>query len=149
MNEDTAMLQTAIVADLPRCGVCGNVMPPPSAKGGRPRTHCSRECTLLDHHLGAVETFIMQKGETMRPEVHAALRSRLWLLGNQLKARVGRQKGTFYWHLQLKCGHAVDYKARTHTVDGKSQLDAAPKTTKCPECAAKVEVAVPRLCQAR
>lgn len=119
---------------------CGRPIPPASAKGGRPRTHCSRDCGLVDFHLGNIETYVMNNEAEMSTEAKSSLRQRLWLIGNQLRAPRGHRPGTRYWHLGLACGHEVATKARSRQVTGESLLDPAPASHRCETCGARIAV---------
>lgn len=125
--------------------MCGRPIPPAGAKGGRPRQHCCRECGLADHHLNQIERWVMGTLPEMPPEAQATIRQRLWLIGNQLRPRSGRQSGTSYWHLELACGHEVDTKARSRQVDGESVRDPHPVRTRCATCGATQPVTAAEL----
>jgi hypothetical protein len=105
-------------------------------KGGRPTIYCCRGCGLFAANLSMLQDALGPIVQRATPEARSSLRQALWNLGNTVPTTLGRQPGTSYWELTLECGHTKDAKARSRQGPEGSELDPAPKTSRCPTCAA-------------
>ena len=126
-------------ADLTRCATCradlgsGVQLRP----GLPPSRYCSHACRVV---AKVAKTLLEIPDGELNPDARRVLRRATWRAVNRKAPTRGRRPGTHYWELGLDCGHEFETKARSRLRNGRSELDPAPKFTRCPTCGVRHEV---------